>query len=186
MSPPPPAASSGNAPSGRTTAVGKQQASSASRSPLFGEVSAVGEKKQSASSSGEGPVSSKPAVHEDTLTLPTVQEAQSVPPIHGGALGGSSSASLAPAERDAEAAAVADDGAGVVLSRTASYGPSDEAGHRFGWPGGDKEAGGLVNLSAARPDGEKDSGRGYMGKRFIQAAEVRYVVEIQILYLFNS
>lgn len=116
-------------------------------------------------------------MHEDVPTLQTVEVAQPVPTIPGGELRAPSSASLVPAERVAAAAAMADYEAGEALCETASYAPGDKGVQNFGRPGGDGEAAGLVNVSAALPEGGNVGGRGYMGKRFIQAAEVRYVVQ---------
>lgn len=181
MSPSTPATSSGTAPSGAPA----QSASSVSRSPLSGKLSALDEQQQPAPSSGGGPVSNKPAVLDDDPTLPTVQEAQQpVPPVPEGALEPSFSAPLAPTERAAAAAAETDDEAGVALRGTASGGPGDEAGQKLEPPGGDEEASGLMRVSAPLPDEENVSEKGYMGKRFIQAAEVRCKVENDILFFF--
>lgn len=171
-SPPTPAASTGNTP---TTAAREQDASAsaptapspspsapASRLPLpacvSGQLPTVDEQLRSASSSGRGSGSSGSAVQEGPLQ----EEQPSVPPP-GGALGASASASLASA---------VDVTIPTGAIETASVGFGGEAGHEFGWPEGDEETGGVVAAGAPR-DEDNVGGRGYVGQRFIQAAEVR-------------
>lgn len=127
---------------------------------VSGQLPTVDEQLRSASSYGEGSGLNEPVVEEGKL-----QEEQQPPvPPPGGALGASALASFASA---AEVAIPT--GAG----ETASVGFAGEEDHKFGRPGGDEETGGLVAAVALR-DECSVGGRGYVGKRFIQAAEVTY------------
>lgn len=106
-------------------------------------------------------------MNEPVVSEGEMQDEQPPVPPPGGALGASSSASFASAVEVAVPTAAGE---------TASIGFGDQAEQKVGGLEGDDEAGKLVEAEALREE-DKVGGRGYVGKRFIQAAEVRYAVE---------
>lgn len=92
------------------------------------------------------------------------QEEQPSVPRPGGALGAAASTSFASA---------ADVTIPTEAAETVSVGFDDQEDRKFGGLGGDEETGGLVPAAALREE-DNVGGRGYVGKRFIQAAEVRH------------
>ena len=121
-----------------------------------GQLYTVDEQLRSASSSGSG--LNEPAVQEGELRV----EQPSVPPP-GGALGASTSALLASA---------ADTTFSTGAAATASVGIGGQEEREFRGLGGDEETGRLAPAAALREE-DNVGGRGSVGKRFIQAAEVR-------------
>ena len=167
-SPPTPAASAGNTPADTPTTDSQREPSavaSASRLPLSDQLSVVDEQHPSASSSEGGSGVSEPTIRAEAPTTPAAQEEKSVSPPPGGALGASSVTSSMPVASVPVEARVVGGDAGTEAD--------EEAQLAIGAPEGGGEAGQLVDVADTVP-GENVSGRGYVGKRFIQAAEVRF------------
>ncbi|CAM9924270.1 unnamed protein product [Ectocarpus fasciculatus] len=185
-SPPTPAASAANTPREAPTPAVQQPVAPASSLPSSGHLAAVEEQSQQSASS---PRASAAAADGNEPGVDTKQEREEETPpvpVPGWALGYSTSASFssaatgtrgvggevaATAAPTATAAAGSDSGAAPI--GTASHGCSDEAGEVLEGLRGDDAAEDLANVRAVLPveDAAATSGPGYVGQRFIQAAE---------------
>ncbi|CAM9428057.1 unnamed protein product, partial [Ectocarpus sp. 8 AP-2014] len=185
-SPPTPAASAANTPCETPTTAVQQPVAPASSLPSSRHLAAVEEQSQQSASSprasaaaadaNEPGVDAKREREEETPPVPVPGWAlgySTSPPFSSAATGtrGAGGEVVATAAPTATAAAGSDSGAAPV--GTASHGFSDQAGEVPEDLRGDDTAEDLVNVRAVLPveDDAATGGRGYVGQRFIQAAE---------------
>ncbi|CBJ49030.1 expressed unknown protein [Ectocarpus siliculosus] len=185
-SPPTPAALAANTPCETPPTAVQQPVAPASSLPSSQHLAAVEEQSQQSSSSPRSSAAAadanEPGVHtkqereEETPPVPVPGLAlgySTSPPFSSAATGtrGAGGEVAATAAPTATAAAGSDSGAAPV--GTASHGFSDQAGEEPEDLRGDDTAEDLVNVRAVLPveDDAATGGRGYVGQRFIQAAE---------------